>query len=418
MRFGIISPWFPPEPAFVPGCLAEELVARGHEVRVLTSVAHRSDGPAEPGLRSGENDRTAAGGLTVRRVARYPRDGAPGDGAPGIGRLAAELSYAAAGSLAALTYLRSVDAVYVYCPPAGAYPPAALARLVHRVPTVVHVQDIWPDTLLGGDPLAGGRATRMTYRLLTRTMESVYRSAAGIAVTSPGMRDVVVARGADPDRVRVVLNWTDERLFRPLQGTRMARHAIGHRGRCTVMHAGATGQAETAVRAAAAVDGSVDLDLVLVDAGAEAPRLRRLATDLGATNVRFVEVGTPAELAELYGAAEYQLVLLRNLPVLNGTVAARLPAAFSCGAPVVVSANGDTADLVERDRAGLSCPPEDWAALADRFALAAVIPPEARADMAGRARASYLRRMCLRLGVGQLEQMLVEAATSRLHGPR
>lgn len=409
MRIGIISPWLAPEPAFVPGCLAEELVARGHEVRVLTGVPQHSDRQRYPGFRQQRNDQ-AVGGLTVRRVPHYPNDGTPG-----VGHLVHQVSYAATGSLAALTFLRSVDAVYVYCPPVGAYPPAALARLVHRVPTVVHVQDIWPDALLGSDPRAGGIVTRMTYRLLTRTMESVYRSAAGIAVAAPGMRDVVVARGADPDRVRVVLNWTDERLFRPIRCTATARSAIGHRGRCTVMHAGPAAHAETAIRAAAAVDGSVDVDLVLVDAGAEQSRLRRVASKLGATNVRFVEARTPAEMAELYGAAEYQLVLLRNLPVLRGTVAARLPTAFSCGAPVVVSADGDTADLVERDRAGLSCPPEDWAALADRFALAAVIPPEARAGMAERARQSYLRRMCLRLGVDQLEQMLLEAAASRPH---
>lgn len=408
MRIGIISPWFPPEPAFVPGCLAEELAARGHEVRVLTGVPHRPDGQCYPGFRQWWNHRTVTGGLTVRRVPLYPSDGTWG-----VGHLANQLSYAATGSLAALTYLRSVDAVYVYCPPVGAYPPAVLARLVHRVPAVVHVQDIWPEALLGADPQAGGVAARTTHRLLTRAMESVYRSAAGVAVAAPGMRDVVVARGADPDRVRVVLNWTDERLFRPSQGTRMARRVIGHRGRCTVMLAGAVAQAETAVRAAAAVNGSVDLDLVLVDAGTEQPRLRRLASELGASNVRFVDALTPTELAELYGAAEYQLVLLRNLPVLRGTVASKLPTAFSCGAPVVVSGDGDTADLVERDRAGLSCPPEDWSALADRFALAAVIPPEARADMAGRARESYLRRMCLRLGVDQLEQMLMEAAASR-----
>lgn len=408
MRIGIISPSFPPEPAFVPGCLADELVARGHEVRVLTSFPHHPDGQLYPGFRRRWFDRSTLGGLTVRRVPHFP-----GDGVSNAGQLANQLSYAATGSLAALTYLRSVDAVYVYCPPAGAYPPAALARLVHKVPVVVHVQDIWPDALAGPDPDAATAGTRVTHRLLTRTMESVYRSAAGIAVVGPSMRDVVVARGADPDRVRVVLNWTDERLFRPARGTRMARRMIGHRGRCTVMHAGSAAQAETAVRAAAAVDGSVDLDLVLAGAGAEEPRLRRLTGELGATNIRFVDRRTPEELAELYGAAEYQLVLLRNLPVLRGTVAARLPAALSCATPVVVSGHGDTAELVERDRAGLSCPPEDWSALADRFALAAVIPADARAEMAGRARESYLRRMCLRLGVDQLEQMLVEAAASR-----
>ena len=78
--------------------------------------------------------------------------------------------------------------------------------------------------------------------------------------------------------------------------------------------------------------------------------------------------------------------------------------------PVVASAGGDTADLVERARAGLSCPPGDWASLADRFWLAATIPPPARADMGRRGREAYLREMSMSAGVERIERLLYEAA--------
>ncbi len=247
-------------------------------------------------------------------------------------------------------------------------------------------------------------------------MRGIYRSAAGIAVIAPSMRETVVERGADPDKVRVVFNWTDERLFRPARASQAARRTIGHRGRCTVMYAGAIGpfqRVDTAVRAAAAVNGKVELDLVLVGSGAEEERTRQLAERLDATNVRFLGWRSPVEAADLYGAADYQLVLLRDLPVLRGAVPGKLQAALSAGSPVVASAGGDTAELVERARAGLSCPPEDWQSLADRFALAAVIPAEARTEMAHRARESYLRDMSMQAGVDQIEQMLAEVSAGR-----
>nr|MDT0657745.1 glycosyltransferase family 4 protein [Micromonospora sp. DSM 115978] len=413
MRFGIISHWFPPEPAFVPGCLADELVARGHQVRVLTSFPSHPGGHTYPGFRQRWWDRSVAGGLTIRRVPSYPTDESTARR-----RLASQLSFLASGSVAARALLRQVDALYVYAPSAGAYAATGLSRLVDQVPAVVHVQDLSAEAPESGpDPAAaGGRADRMERDMIARAMRRVYDSAAGIAVIAPSMRDLVIERGADPDRVRVVLNWTDERYFRPARPSHPGRRAIGHRGRCTVMHAGTIGpfqRADVAVRAAAELNGKVDLDLVLVGSGAEERRTRQLAAELGADNVRFVERRPPAEMADLYGAAEYQLVMLRDLPALRGTVPAKLPAALSAGAPVVASAGGDTADLVERDRAGLSCPPEDWRSLADRFALAAVIPAEARAQMARRARESYLRRMSLRRGVDQIERMLIEAAAGR-----
>jgi colanic acid biosynthesis glycosyl transferase WcaI len=411
MKIGVISYWFPPEPAFIPGCLAEELAARGHEVRVLTGFPNYPTGRIYPGYRQRWGSRTDEGGVTIRRVPAY----ASHDGSAAR-RAARQLSYAMSSALAAPGYLAGIDALYVYFPPAGAYAAAALLRLLRRVPAVVHVQDIWPEGVTEPAPQGQDKPGGLMHGLLTRTMRGIYRSAAGIAVIAPSMRDVVIARGADPEKVRVVLNWTDERLFRPTGTTPAARRAIGHRGHTTVMHAGTMGpfqRIDTAVRAAAALDGKVDLDLVLVGSGPEERQSRQLAEELGARNIRFLGWRPPAEMADLYAAAEYQLVLLRDLPALHGAVPSKLQAALSAGAPVVASAGGDTADLVERARAGLSCPPEDWQALADRFALAAVIPSTARAEMAQRARDSYLARMSLRTGVDQMEQMLAEAAATR-----
>jgi glycosyltransferase involved in cell wall biosynthesis len=409
VKIGILSYFFPPEPAFIPGSLAEELAARGHEVRVLTGFPDYPGGRTYPGWRQRWKHQTTSERLTVRRVPRYPSQDASA-----ARTVASYLSFAGSAALAAPRYLAGIDALYVYHPPATTFAAAGLLRLLRRIPTVLHVQDLWPDSVISSARTPRGAAGRLLSGGLATTVRRIHQAACGIAVIAPSMRDLVVAHGADPAKIRVVLNWTDERIFRPATASPAAREAIGYRGRCTIMHAGNMGpfqRIETAVRAAAGVQGQ--LDLVLVGSGVEEQRARHLAAELGATNVRFLGQRPPDEMADLYAAAEYQLVMLRDLPALRGTVPSKLQAALSCGSPVVASAGGDTADLVERARAGLSCPPEDWQALADRFALAAVIPAEARAEMAYRARESYLQRMSMRAGVDQIEQMLAEAVASR-----
>ncbi|MFE2618353.1 glycosyltransferase family 4 protein, partial [Micromonospora chalcea] len=232
-----------------------------------------------------------------------------------------------------------------------------------------------------------------------------------VAVSSPSMGDLVRARGVEPARVRTVLNWTDERIFRPTQAGPAVRQLVRRDDRCVVMHAGTIGARqglETAVRAAAALGDR--MDLVLVGSGPQERRVRGLAADLGADNVRFVERRSAVDMPQLYAAADYQLVAQRDRPELRGSVPAKLQAALSCAAPVVASAGGETAELVERARAGLSCPPEDWAALADRFWLAAAIPVAARIDMGRRGRGVYLREMSMRAGVDRIEALLHEAA--------
>lgn len=400
MKIGILSYHFPPEPAFIPGSLAEELAARGHEVRVLTGFPDYPGGHVYPGWRQRWHHETHSQRLSVRRVPRYP-----GAATSVGGRMASYLSFAGSAGLVARRFLGDVDALYVFQLPATTFAAAGVLRLLGRVPAVLHVQDVWARD--GVDERGEGRWAARLGAAMTR----IYRSAARIAVAAPSMRDLVVAAGADPDRVRMVLNWTDERIFHPATPGAPARQLVRRDGRCVVMHAGTIGARqglETAVRAAAALDRT--MDLVLVGSGAQERRVRGLAAELGAENVRFLERRSPVDMPELYAAADYQLVMLRDLPELRGTVPGKLQAALSCAAPVIASAGGDTAELVERARAGLSCPPEDWAALADRFWLAATIPPPTRTEMGRRGRAAYLREMALPAGVDQIERLLHEAA--------
>ncbi|MER7420634.1 glycosyltransferase family 4 protein [Micromonospora peucetia] len=403
MRIGILSYHFPPEPAFIPGSLAEELVGRGHEVKVLTGFPDYPGGHVYPGWRQRWRYETRSERLTVRRVPRY----SAGEGSV-RSRMAGHLSFAGSATLTGRSFLADVDALYVHLPPANAFAAAGLLRVLGRVPTVVHVQDVWAE-----DEPVGAENGRWAGRVAA-AMARAYRVADGIAVAAPSLRERVVAAGADPARVQAVLNWTDERIFHPARPSRAAHRLVRRDERCVVMHAGTIGARqglETAVRAAAALDHTVDL--VLVGSGADERRVRGLAAELRTENVRFVERRSPLDMPDLYAAADYQLVMLRDLPELRSTLPAKLQAAFSCAVPVVASAGGDTAEMVERARAGLSCPPEDWVSLADRFWLAATIPPPARADMGRRGREAYLREMSMSAGVDRIERLLHEAVAGR-----
>ncbi|MBM0225051.1 glycosyltransferase family 4 protein [Micromonospora sp. ATA51] len=406
MRIGLVSQWYPPEPIFIPGELARALSERGHEVRVLTSFPNYPGGQLYPSWQQRWRDTTTTGNLTVRRVPHRPSHGSSA-----TGRMISYLSFAATSTLAALRYLAHVDVLYVYHPPATTFAPAAVLRRLNRIPVLLHVQDVWPESVTASGLAPTGTAGRFLTTALNATMRRLYRDASAIAVIAPSMQQLLVERGAEPDRLRTVLNWTDETLFRPVRPTPQARAAIGYRGRCTVMFAGNMGQfqhLETAIRAAAAIEDR--MDLVLVGSGVDQENARRLAATLGASNVRFLDRRPPNQMAELYAAADCQLVCLRDLPALRATVPSKLQAALACGSPVVVSAAGDVARLVEAAGAGLTCPPEDWPALADRFTRIAAWSPAQRVAAGARARRFYQKRMALHVGVDQIEDMLTKIA--------
>lgn len=413
MKIGIVSQWYRPEHSYIPSGLADDLAARGHQVRVLTGFPNYPEGRVYPGYRQRWNDTSAHGqGVTVRRVPLYPSH----DASP-MRRAANYLSFSLTSSLAVPRFLREVDVVYVYLTPATVFAAPALLRLLRGTPVVAHLQDVWPESVTASPMAPTGLPGRVTDRVLHAAMRKVYRIASSIAVIAPSMRDLVTERGADPARVRVVLNWTDEEHFRPLAPTVAGRNRIGYRDRCTIMYAGAMGplqNLEDSIRAAASVEHTGKVDLVLLGSGIGEESARKLTAQLGAGNVRFLGRWPISEMAELYAAAHYQLVTLRDLPIFRGTIPSKLPAALSCGSPVVVSVPGDCAALVDRDGVGLTCPPEDWRTLADRFLDAARLSRDEHGQMRKRAMECYRTQMSKQAGVDQLEDMLVEAASERL----
>ncbi|MEU7652896.1 glycosyltransferase family 4 protein [Micromonospora taraxaci] len=409
MRVGLVSQWYPPEGVFIPGNLAQHLSARGHHVRVLTTYPSYPHGRLYPGWRQRWRHVEMQGAVAVRRVPAYPSHDTSA-----LRRAASHITFGVSSALAGPSWLGGVDVTYVYHPPPTAVAAAALVRAARRTPIVLHVQDMWPDSVLHSGMSPTGLAGRAVAGGLDVLMRTAYRLAAAIVVISPAMAALVVERGADPSRVRVVWNWTDDVLFRPVAPTDAARATLGRRDRCTVMFTGNLGLlqgVDTAIRAAAAVRDRVDL--VLVGSGAYEDEARRLATELNADNVRFVGRRPPTEMAELYAAADWQLVCLRDLPALRGTVPSKLQAAFACGAPVIAALGGDAAALVESTGAGLVCPPGDWAVLADRLRQAADTAAAERVAMGQRARRAYQERMCVRVGVDQFEDILTKVAAGK-----
>lgn len=416
MKIGIVTQWYPPEPVSIPANLAEDLVTRGHDVRVLTGFPNYPEGKIYPGHRQRWKHQSRQNGVTVRRVPLYANHDSSG-----LKRAANYLSFAATSSLAGWQFLADVDVVYVYLTPATAFAAAGVLDKLRGIPVVIHVQDIWPESVTSSAMAPAGAAGRAAERTLHGIMRRIYRASAGIVTIAPSMRDMVVGRGADPDRTRVILNWADETLFHPVEATDEARRDIGHRGRCTVMYAGTMGpfqNLEASVRAAASLSGQGAMDLVLAGSGIAEQAARDLARDLGADNIRFLGRRPAADMPTRYAAADYQLVTLRDLPIFRGTIPSKLQSALACGSPVIVSVPGDCADLVENNGVGLACPPDDWQALADRFHEASKLPADEHAQMARRARTVYQTRMSRQAGVDQLEDVLIHAAARTVTGRR
>lgn len=372
MKIGMLSQWYDPEPgpAALPGIYGREFVKQGHQVRVLTGFPNYPEGKLYPGYkmqpRAFEGNET----LGVTRVALYPEHSSSA-----VGRISNYTSFGLSAASLGTGALRNIDALWVYNSPIT----VALPMLVHsrlgRIPTFLHVQDLWPDSLIESGMFPGGAVgsgAKMTVEAIVRLME---RRSAVIGVISEGVRKIILERNphVDPRRIIYVPNPTNEELFRPVEEIRREL-AINRSERDTVeiMYAGAVGEVQgldVLVDAAALLRSRPDIRFTIVGDGISRQRLEGKVQELGLTSITFTGRVPQEQIPSLVADADIQLVSLKSAPFLSHTTPSKIPSLLASGVPIVAQLEGDGAKLLEESGAAVVAKPGDPRLLADAIKL-------------------------------------------------
>lgn len=408
MQIGFVTQWFDPEEgsAAIPGAMVRALEDLGHEVDVLTGFPNYPHGRLYEGYRLRPRLRETLGSTRVNRVVLYPSH----DRSP-IRRAANFISFALAASTLGLPSLRRTDVALVYSTPATVGLAGIALRARFRKPFVLFIQDLWPDTVIA-TRMVPPRLSQLAEVALSRFCERVYRSAARIAVISPSMRDLLVARGVEPDRIDLIYNWVDEQTFRPSESYESRPES----GNFDVMYAGNIGDVqglETAVEAIALMADSPHVRLRLVGSGVAEKRLTELAKRRGVEDRVLFEGPRPLrEMPAVMSTADVQLVCLKDLPLFHATMPSKMQAILACGLPVLVSAPGDAGVLAESSEAGVSCPPEDPAALVAALRGLSGMPRESLVALGRKGRSFYETELSAAVGSRRLAESLASAMRS------
>jgi glycosyltransferase involved in cell wall biosynthesis len=267
---------------------------------------------------------------------------------------------------------------------------ALALRDATRLPVVYEVRGFWEDTWLSRH--AGTKDLKLSDRYLrTRALETHCMKSADLVVTlGEAMREEILERGVDPDKVIIVPNGVSEEFLRPLPddqgklkaslGIKPGEHVVGLVS-SLVAHEG-IGTLLEAVKILG--DRGVRTRALIVGDGPERPALQRQAAALGIDAIFPGRV--PMSQVRAYHAVLDAFVVPRTPDRVCQLVTPLKPVeAMASGLPVVVSGVRALSEIVNDKVTGLVSAPLDATALAD--ALSGLLDnPDLRAELGANAR--------------------------------
>lgn len=376
MHIGLLTHFYPPETgaaAIRLSRLAQGFVALGHQVTVVTGMPNYPDGVIQPSYRGKLFYREQIGGVNVLRVWVYasPRKAASS-------RILNQISFAFLAALRA-TFIKRPDVLLVESHPLFVCLSAGWFKRIKRVPIVLNVSDLWPDSAVATGLLA---PDSLLVRVAKPIERWAYRDAAQIVGMTHGVVEGIIPYTKNVTLIRNAVDLT--RFYLADEETRTAAKKAFRFGDAFVaVHVGnmsLTYDFDILLETAKAIP---DMLLVFAGSGSQFEATRAKAEAL--TNVLFLGVIPHDRMPELWAAADLCLIALRDHSVAGGTLPAKMYEAIATGVPIVAAIRGEGEEMLLSAGAGYPVPIGDSAAM-----ISAI--ERLRADTALRAQSSKAAR--------------------------
>lgn len=381
MRVLVVSQYFWPE-SFRINEVVASLVDRGISLCVLTGKPNYPDGDVFPGYRSW-GCQTDYRHCPIFRVPIYPR------GRKSAVRLALNyLSFVASASVFGWWAVRRVpfDVVFVYAPSPllQALPALFLSRL-RRIPLVVWVQDIWPESL----EATGYVRNRIVISAIRKVVKFIYKRTDLILVSSQPF-EMSVREMVPSARTAYYPNSVDSVFCDPDSGTKPVIPILDDG--FNVVFAGNVGTAQEVSVIVAVAEKLVayrEIRLVVLGSGSELEWMKHQVKERDLPNLHLAGRFAVESMPFLLAKASALLVTLADRPIFAATVPNKIQAYMAVGRPIIACLRGEGARIVTKAKAGIAVPSGDANLLADAIVELYKAPPEVRAEMGANGRSYY-----------------------------
>lgn len=361
MKILIVSQYFWPE-SFRINDFAVNLKERGHEVTVLTGMPCYPDRANFSDYSFFSPKTEFYHGIEVLRVPLLSR----GKG-KSLGLILNYLSFVFFAGLFApfRCWKRKFDVIFVFqTSPITSALPAILLKKLKRIPLVLWVQDLWPETLRATGVIQSPKLLKWVGYLV----KFIYKHCDSILLTTKGAQTSVLQMGVTEKKLNYFPNWAED-LYQPKVIDEAFKQSMKVPLGFRVMFAGNLGVSqslETILQAAKQLESYPDIHFVIVGEGRQRSWLQQKIMDMQLTNVHLLGQQPVEQMPDFFASADALLVTLRKDPVFSLTIPSKIQSYLACGRPIVGAIDGEGAAVIHESGAGFVAPAQDAVGLANQ----------------------------------------------------
>jgi glycosyltransferase involved in cell wall biosynthesis len=399
MNVLIITQYFYPE-NFKSNDLAFELKKRGYDVTVLTGLPNYPEGKIFDGYSVFKNRKQVVNGVKVIRSLLLPR----GKGG-GIRLFVNYYSFAFFASIKAffMGFNSKFDAIIVHEPsPITQYYPALLMNKIWKTPVYFWVMDLWPESL----SIAGGVKNKWILGYYETVIKKFYKNSEKILITSKGFRKSINQKGNFDNKIVYFPNWAEDTISEGDKDFSIPKLPEGFK----VMFAGNIGEAQdldNIVQAALELKDKKNIKFILVGDGRKMPFVKEFIEEHQLQETVFTMGRYPVEaMSSFFDKADVMLVTLKDDPIFNVTVPAKLQAYMSASKPIIAMLNGEGADNVLEADCGFTVSAGDYKSLANTILKASELPKDVLSQLGENSRKYYENNFRMSTCISNLENII------------
>jgi colanic acid biosynthesis glycosyl transferase WcaI len=351
----IITPSYEPDlgpsaPLFT--MLSSELAHRKHKVTVITAVPHYPSGTVPSSFRGRFVQNSIENNVEVIRVAIPSLNRANF-----IYRLLQFICFQIGATWVSLN--QKFDVAIIPNPALQTWLPFTWSVIIRRKPVIFSIHDVYPDVGIN----LGIFKHKLVISIVTTLERFCLNHAMFVRILSDSFRPGLHKLGVAESKIRLIYDWVDTYLIRPLPHDNSFTQEYGLTGCFIVLYAGNIGLSqglESVLAAAKLLANENDLRFVFVGQGSGKGLLQSQVEREKLVNVQFIPFQPRERLPEVLASADVSLVILKRRIGLD-SLPSKTFSIMASGRPLLVSVDeeSETWKLVERANAGLCVPPED-----------------------------------------------------------